>query len=181
VTVKALALAGLSLKDIVPTYLAPADATAAFNGGTIDAWVVWDPYYAIVQERYNVRVIADTSDKRLASASGTETPRTIVALCCASMESPRRRLTFVIAGANPRILRSEWLSEDWRVLGTSAGFSLAGRVPYRRNRQILRREETHEQSKQRRTYSRSLDGSSWSKVIPILLAKGLRATAVQLL
>jgi sulfonate transport system substrate-binding protein len=69
VTVKALALAGLSIKDIVPTYLAPADATAAFNGGTIDAWVVWDPYYAIAQERYNARVIADTSDTRLASAS----------------------------------------------------------------------------------------------------------------
>src|ERR1700709_4201 len=39
ITIKALALAGLSLKDIVPTYLAPAEATAAFNGGTIDAWV----------------------------------------------------------------------------------------------------------------------------------------------
>lgn len=69
VTVKALALAGLTLKDIVPAYLAPADATAAFNGGTIDAWVVWDPYYAIAQQRYEARVIADTSDKRLASAS----------------------------------------------------------------------------------------------------------------
>ncbi len=69
VTVKALALAGLTLKDVIPTYLAPADATAAFNGGTIDAWVVWDPFYAIAQERYNARVIADTSDKRLASAS----------------------------------------------------------------------------------------------------------------
>lgn len=69
VTIKALALAGLSLKDIVPTYLAPADATAAFNGGTIDAWVVWDPFFAIAQERYNARIIADTSDKRLASSS----------------------------------------------------------------------------------------------------------------
>ncbi len=53
----------------MPTYLAPADATAAFLGGTIDAWVVWDPFYAIAQERYNARIIADTSDKRLASAS----------------------------------------------------------------------------------------------------------------
>ena len=69
VTIKALALAGLTIKDIVPTYLSPADATAAFNGGTVDAWVVWDPYYAIAQERYNARVIADTSDRRLASAS----------------------------------------------------------------------------------------------------------------
>lgn len=69
VTVKALAQAGLGFQDIVPTYLSPADATAAFNGGNIDAWVVWDPYYAIAEERYGARVLADTSDKRLASAS----------------------------------------------------------------------------------------------------------------
>lgn len=69
VTVKALALAGLKFDDIVPTYLSPADATAAFNGGNIDAWVVWDPYYAIAEERYGARAIADTSDKRLASSS----------------------------------------------------------------------------------------------------------------
>ncbi|MGQ3165309.1 MAG: sulfonate ABC transporter substrate-binding protein [Hydrogenophaga sp.] len=69
VTVKALAQAGLKFDDIVPTYLSPADATAAFNGGNIDAWVVWDPYYAIAEERYGARVIADTSDKRLASSS----------------------------------------------------------------------------------------------------------------
>lgn len=69
VTIKALATAGLTFQDIVPTYLSPADATAAFNGGNIDAWVVWDPYYAIAEERYGARVIADTADKRLASAS----------------------------------------------------------------------------------------------------------------
>jgi sulfonate transport system substrate-binding protein len=69
VTIKALATAGLTFQDIVPTYLSPADATAAFNGGNIDAWVVWDPYYAIAEERYGARVIADTTDKRLASAS----------------------------------------------------------------------------------------------------------------
>jgi sulfonate transport system substrate-binding protein len=31
--------------------------------------VVWDPYYSISQQHYKARVIADTSDKRLASAS----------------------------------------------------------------------------------------------------------------
>ena len=69
VTLKALALAGLTINDIVHTYLSPADATAAFNGGNIDAWTVWDPYYAIAETRYDARVIADTSDKRLASSS----------------------------------------------------------------------------------------------------------------
>jgi sulfonate transport system substrate-binding protein len=69
VTLKALALAGLTINDIVPTYLSPADATAAFNGGNIDAWTVWDPYTAIAETRYGARVIVDTSDKRLASSS----------------------------------------------------------------------------------------------------------------
>ena len=69
VALKALALAGLSFKDIEPAYLSPADATAAFNGGNIDAWVVWDPYFAIAEEHYGARVLADTSNKKLASAS----------------------------------------------------------------------------------------------------------------
>lgn len=69
VALKALALAGLTIKDIVPTYLSPADATAAFNGGNIDAWVVWDPYFAIAEKHYGARVLADTSDRRLASSS----------------------------------------------------------------------------------------------------------------
>lgn len=69
VTLKALAQAGLTLKDVDPAYLSPADATAAFNGGNVDAWVVWDPYYAIAERRYGARVIADTRDPRLASAS----------------------------------------------------------------------------------------------------------------
>lgn len=71
VAIKALALGGLTLKDIEPTYLAPADATAAFNGGKLDAWVVWDPYFAIGELHYGARVLADTSDKRLASSAYT--------------------------------------------------------------------------------------------------------------
>jgi len=67
--IRVLSLHGLGLKDIEPAYLAPADATAAFNGGNVDAWVVWDPYYAIAQQHYGARVLADTSDPRLASSS----------------------------------------------------------------------------------------------------------------
>jgi sulfonate transport system substrate-binding protein len=67
-TIKALALAGLTLNDVNVLYLSPADATAAFNAGDLDAWVVWDPYYAIAVQHYNARVIADTSDRRLASS-----------------------------------------------------------------------------------------------------------------
>lgn len=61
VTIKALAAAGLTLADITPVYLSPADATAALNGGNVDAWVVWDPFYAIAQQRYGARVLVDSS------------------------------------------------------------------------------------------------------------------------
>ena len=67
VTVRALAHAGLSPKDIQEVYLAPADATAAFSGGRVDAWTVWDPYYAIAEQKYNARVLIDTSASHLAS------------------------------------------------------------------------------------------------------------------
>jgi sulfonate transport system substrate-binding protein len=69
VTVRALAHAGLKPKDITEVFLAPADATAAFNGGRVDAWTVWDPYYAIAEQRYNARVLIDTKADHLKSHS----------------------------------------------------------------------------------------------------------------
>ncbi|HEY4352898.1 MAG TPA: aliphatic sulfonate ABC transporter substrate-binding protein, partial [Paraburkholderia sp.] len=44
--VRALASANLKYTDIQPVYLAPADARAAFEQNNIDAWVIWDPYFA---------------------------------------------------------------------------------------------------------------------------------------
>lgn len=57
VTIKALAAAGLKPSDITQVFLSPADATAAFNGGNVDAWVVWDRYFAIAQQRYGARAL----------------------------------------------------------------------------------------------------------------------------
>jgi sulfonate transport system substrate-binding protein len=47
--VVALEGAGLDWKDIVPVYLTPADAAAAFARGAIDAWSIWDPFLAIAE------------------------------------------------------------------------------------------------------------------------------------
>ncbi|MDO6406349.1 sulfonate ABC transporter substrate-binding protein [Pantoea phytobeneficialis] len=58
---RALAQAGLSFKDIQPTYLTPADARAAFQQGDVDAWAIWDPYYSAALLQGNVRVLADGS------------------------------------------------------------------------------------------------------------------------
>lgn len=61
-TVAVLEKAGLSYGDITPVLLTPADGAAAFSGGTIDAWTVWDPYYAIAEEREGARVLARSSE-----------------------------------------------------------------------------------------------------------------------
>jgi sulfonate transport system substrate-binding protein len=50
VVLLALEKAGLAYSDITPVYLSPPDAGAAFARGAIDAWAVWDPYYAIGQK-----------------------------------------------------------------------------------------------------------------------------------
>ncbi len=60
--VQALKRAGLSYKDIEPIYLAPADAAAAFASGRVDAWAVWDPYYALAQKRHDARALVTTND-----------------------------------------------------------------------------------------------------------------------
>lgn len=55
----ALQKAGLKIGDIQPVYMSPSDARAAFVSGSIDAWVVWDPYFASAQKSYQVRVLSD--------------------------------------------------------------------------------------------------------------------------
>lgn len=43
---RALEKAGLHMRDIEPVYLTPADARAAFERRSVDAWAIWDPYWA---------------------------------------------------------------------------------------------------------------------------------------
>ena len=57
--VKVLEKAGLKFSDIQPVYLAPADARAAFERGSVDAWGVWDPYLAAGQTQLGARILAD--------------------------------------------------------------------------------------------------------------------------
>ena len=60
--VAALEKNGLKFSDIEVTYLSPADAAAAFASDKIDAWAVWDPFYAIAETRYKPVTLARTSD-----------------------------------------------------------------------------------------------------------------------
>ncbi|MFT4174143.1 MAG: sulfonate ABC transporter substrate-binding protein [Rhodocyclaceae bacterium] len=57
--VKVLEKAGLKYSDIQPVFLPPADARAAFERGSVDAWVIWDPFLAAAEKQIDARVIAD--------------------------------------------------------------------------------------------------------------------------
>jgi len=59
VVVAALEKAGLSYTDITPVYLSPPDAGPAFANGSIEAWAIWDPYFAIGQKRQNGRILVN--------------------------------------------------------------------------------------------------------------------------
>lgn len=56
--VQAVRKAGLQWTDIQTVWLSPADARAAFQKGAIDAWAIWDPYYAAAQVEDKARVLS---------------------------------------------------------------------------------------------------------------------------
>jgi sulfonate transport system substrate-binding protein len=55
--VRAVEKAGLQWSDIQPTYLTPADARAAFERKSVDAWAIWDPFYAATELALPTRVL----------------------------------------------------------------------------------------------------------------------------
>lgn len=57
--VKLLEKAGLVYKDVEVVFLAPADARAAFERGSVDAWAIWDPFLAAAEKQLGARVLAD--------------------------------------------------------------------------------------------------------------------------
>ncbi len=62
IVVQTLEKAGLTYADITPVYLTPPDAGPAFANGSIDAWSIWDPYFAIGETKQNGRVLVNASD-----------------------------------------------------------------------------------------------------------------------
>lgn len=48
----------LKLEDIQVVYLPPADARAAFEKGVVDAWVIWDPFFASAEKQLGAKVLA---------------------------------------------------------------------------------------------------------------------------
>jgi sulfonate transport system substrate-binding protein len=58
---KVLQQAGLSISDIKPVYLQPADALNALQGGKVDAWDVWDPYLSQAEQDFGARSIVKST------------------------------------------------------------------------------------------------------------------------
>ena len=56
---KVLEKNNLKLSDIEVVYLPPSDARAAFERGAVDAWVIWDPFFAAAEHQIGTRVLAD--------------------------------------------------------------------------------------------------------------------------
>ncbi|MEU1753312.1 aliphatic sulfonate ABC transporter substrate-binding protein [Micromonospora matsumotoense] len=58
--VRLLAANNMTLKDINVKYLKPAEGRPAFDNGQVDAWIIWDPYFALA-EQPGVKVLADAT------------------------------------------------------------------------------------------------------------------------
>src|SRR6195952_757210 len=84
---------GLQGSDIPPVYLTPSDARAAFERGSLDAWGIWDPYYAAAEIDGRARVLSTgvglTSNNSyyLASRALTAKPALVKALFDALSEA----------------------------------------------------------------------------------------------
>ncbi len=52
---------GLAYGDVQHVHLPPADARAAFVQGSVDAWVIWDPFLAAAQKTLDARLLADAT------------------------------------------------------------------------------------------------------------------------
>ncbi|ESK38334.1 hypothetical protein P256_01867 [Acinetobacter nectaris CIP 110549] len=56
---RVLEKAHLKWSDIQPVWLAPADARAALDKGSVDAWVIWEPFLTVAEVEGNARPIID--------------------------------------------------------------------------------------------------------------------------
>jgi len=59
--VKLLEANKMTLADINVKYLKPAEGRPAFDNNQVDAWIIWDPYFALA-EQPGVQVLADATN-----------------------------------------------------------------------------------------------------------------------
>ncbi|GAA1742441.1 aliphatic sulfonate ABC transporter substrate-binding protein [Luedemannella helvata] len=74
----------LTYTDVQVTYLKPAEARPAFDNKQVDAWIIWDPYFALA-EQPGVKVLAD--------ATGLASNREYLLVAPGALESKGEQLT----------------------------------------------------------------------------------------
>ncbi len=57
--VKALEKAGVPYAEVKTAFLTPADARAAFERGSVDAWAIWDPFQAAAEKALDARTLTN--------------------------------------------------------------------------------------------------------------------------
>jgi sulfonate transport system substrate-binding protein len=57
--IEAIAKSGLNYSDFTPVFLQPPEARVAFEQGSIDAWAIWDPFYAAAESESKARTIVN--------------------------------------------------------------------------------------------------------------------------
>lgn len=102
----ALARVGLRMADIIEVDLGPPDAAAAFASGRVDAWVIWDPYYAQAEVRGGARP--------LLTAAGITDSRGFV---LANRQFTNARPDVIRATLDAMHATAEWAKTDRKELG----------------------------------------------------------------
>jgi sulfonate transport system substrate-binding protein len=116
--ISAVEKAGLLWTDILPIYLAPAEARAALESKSVDAWAIWDPFYAANELAVAARLLttgtglSNSNSFYLASrAFATDYPEVLAVLfeelTRADQVLQQRRLPWQVSHITPRALQSQ--------------------------------------------------------------------------
>ena len=124
---KVLQKAGLSWTDIQPIWLPPADARAAFDKQSIDAWSIWDPYLSAAELDSKAKVLTSAADFPKTYSFYIANPKFIT-------EHPQAVTQFIggLNSADQWILKNQTLALDIYAQSTGLNKTIAQRVFDRR-------------------------------------------------
>ncbi|MEB3754489.1 aliphatic sulfonate ABC transporter substrate-binding protein [Acinetobacter sp. MD2(2019)] len=109
--------AGLTWSDIQPIWLSPADARAALDKQSVDAWAIWDPYASAAEIQGNARVLIDSKDLPQAYSFYLSSPQ--------FLQAHASEANKIIAGLNKA---DEWINahpdQTAQILADSTGLDI---------------------------------------------------------
>lgn len=111
---RALHRNGVKLSEVTIDFLAPADGSAAFNGGRVDAWAVWEPFYTQAVQNGARAIAGGPPDEYglnffLASSQALEDPARVAAI---QDYLKRLRSAYVWGAAHLDAYAAAWSAES---------------------------------------------------------------------